>query len=283
MRIPITMCHGISDGEDYSLSVAHLDCLMAIAAELGFESINYGQLDLWRRGQGELPARPFMFDVDHPERSVLTGVHEVLNRYGYRGNLFINTGPMDELHSGVLPPDAERTTMTWDEVRELMASGWHIGAHTVTHPNLSELHVEDPSGAKIAAELDQCNATLERELGKPMRDFAFTGTSCSSTAEREVKKRYRFGRLWIRMVDTARRQSSTDYEVDGNWIRYGEYVGSDEPNAADGGPPISVRYITKESNPYRLPSMELQSSLIYEPEDFRRYLSFDLAYLAARC
>lgn len=271
MRIPITMCHGIHEVGRYPLSVAHLDRLMAIAAELGFESINYDQLDLWRRGEDELPARPFMFDVDHPERSVFTDVCEVLGRYGYKGNLFINTGPMDELHAGPLPSDADRTTMTWDEARELMAHGWHMGAHTVTHPNLSDLHVEDPSGAKIAAELDQCNETLERELGKPMRDFAFVGTSCSSSAEREVMKRYRFGRLWIRREDTAQRQSSTDYEVDGRQIRYGEYVGSDQPNDADGGPPISVRYITNESNPYRLPSMELQSSLAYEPEYFRRY------------
>ncbi len=278
MRIPITMCHGIREveGEDYPLSVAHLDRLMAIAAELGFESIDYDQLDWWRRGEGKLPARPFMFDVDHPERSVFTGVREVLDRYGYKGNLFINTGPIDELHAGPIPSDAERAIMTWDEVRELRGHGWHMGAHTVTHPNLSELHVEDPSGAKIAAELDHCNETLERELGTPMCDFAFTGTSCSSTSEREVMKRYRFGRLWIRRVDTARRQSSSDYEVDGNWIRYAEYVGSDEPDAADGGPPFSVRYVTMDCNPYRLPSMELQSSLMYEPDNFRRYFEASL-------
>ena len=104
-----------------------------------------------------------------------------------------------------------------------------------------------------------------------MRDFAFTGTSCSSSAEQEVMKRYRFGRLWIRRIDTAGLQSSTDYEVDGRTIRYADHVGSVEPNDADGGPPVSVRYITKESNPYRLPGMELQSSLIYELESFRRY------------
>ena len=195
----------------------------------------------------------------------------MLDRYGFKGNLFFNTGPMDELCSRPLPADSEPTTMTWDEVRELMANGWHPGAHTVTHPNLSELHVEDPSGLKIAAELDQCNETLQRELGRPMRDFAFTGTSCSSSAEREVMKRYRFGRLWIRRVDTAERESPSDYEVDGRTIRYAEYVGSDEPNDGDGGPPMSTRYITEESNPYRLPSMELQSSLMYESESFRRY------------
>jgi hypothetical protein len=48
-------------------------------------------------------------------------------------------------------------------------------------------------------------------------------------------------------------------------------IAAEEPDAADGGAPISVRYIAKASNPYRLPSMELQSSLINEPDDLRRY------------
>jgi peptidoglycan/xylan/chitin deacetylase (PgdA/CDA1 family) len=272
MRIPITMCHGIRREGDYPLSPEYLAKLMEMVVELGFESINYDQLDLWRRGEGKLPPRPFMFDVDHPERSVFDEVQQVLDRYGLKGNLFINTGPMDELHAGPMPAAAERTTMTWDEVRELMANGWHIGAHTVSHANLSDLHVEDPTGATIAAELDQCNETLRRELATPMRDFAFTGTSCSSSAEREVAKRYRFGRLWIRRLDTAARQSSTDYEVDGRTVRYAEHVGSDEPNDPDGGPPVSVRYITESCPPYRLPAMELQSSLMHSPDAFRRYL-----------
>jgi len=41
--------------------------------------------------------------------------------------------------------------------------------------------------------------------------------------------------------------------------------------ATDGGPPLAARYITRESPPYRLPSMELQR-LIYQPAAFRAYL-----------
>jgi peptidoglycan/xylan/chitin deacetylase (PgdA/CDA1 family) len=34
--------------------------------------------------------------------------------------------------------------MSWADIRGLMADGWHIGAHTVTHPNLSDLVADDP-------------------------------------------------------------------------------------------------------------------------------------------
>jgi hypothetical protein len=267
LRIPITMCHGTRDAENYPLTEEYLDSLMQIVADLGFQSIDYNQLHSWWKGEGDLPPRPFMFDVDHPVKAVRHGVHEVLARYGYRGNLFINTAPMEELYAGPLPPDAERETMTWEEIEELMEFGWHIGAHTRTHPNLSVLSTEDPSGEKLLAELEQCDETLERHLGITPRDFAFTGTSCSSAAVEAVKKRYRFGRLWISMQEGG----TMVYQVDGKAVRYAEFVGSNEPDDADGGPPMSVRYITRESDPYLLPSMELQCVLMHNPEALRCY------------
>src|SRR5437763_930267 len=82
---------------------------------------------------------------------------------------------------------------------------------TATHPNLSQLSRDDPDGDRLRAEVEQCDATLREHLGVTPRDFAFTGTSWSSVAEREVKQRYRFGRLWI---------VGAMYEVDGQPMRY---------------------------------------------------------------
>ena len=263
VRIPITMCHGINPNGDYPLTAEHLEKLVKIAAEMNFSSINYDQLSQWFRGEGKLPSRPIMFDFDHPVKSMRYEMHDVLAKYGYSGNLFINTGPLDELYSKSMPPPHLREIMTFEEIGQLMESGWHIGAHTVTHPNLSQLSLEDPSGEKLRAELEQCDETLKKHLGITPQDFAFTGTSWSQIAEREVKRRYRFGRLWI---------VGTEYQVDGETMRYADLVGVDGLDEADGGPPMAARYITKNSHPYRLPSMEIQRSLIYAPDAFRRYL-----------
>ena len=257
-RIPITMCHGISDQGDHPLTETHFDQLVHIARELDFTSIGYDDLAAWRDGTGELPARPIMFDFDHPVKSMRTGVKDVLSRYGYTGNLFINTGAIDPRDEGY-----GVSSMTWDEVRELVELGWHMGAHTVTHPNLSELAKDDPQGTKLRAELEDCDATITRELGTPPRDFAFTGTSWSSVAEQAVMERYRFGRLWI---------IGPEYQADGNKIRYAELVGVDGEDEDDGGPPMAARYIAEDTPAYRLPSMEIQCDLIYDPEAFRRYL-----------
>jgi len=266
MRIPITMCHGICRTGDKPLTTELLGTLMKIAADMGFRSINYNDLEAWRKGAGTLPDKPIMLDFDHPVKSMRYEVREILDRYGFKGNLFVNTAPVTDLHAKAKRPGDEQEFMAWDEIGELVKAGWLIGAHTVNHPNLSELSHEDPTGEIIRREFDENNATLQKHLGITPKDLAFTGTSWSSAAEQEAMKRYRFGRLWI---------IGSKYNVDGREMRYAELVGVDGDDEPDGGPPEGARYITKDTPAYRLPSMEIQA-LIHEPEAFRRYLENSL-------
>jgi peptidoglycan/xylan/chitin deacetylase (PgdA/CDA1 family) len=269
VRIPITMCHGVHEdvaGSSPALTRSHLDRLIGIAAEMGFQSVSYDDLAAWRSGALELPDRPIMIDFDHPMKSIRYECLGVLQTYGFRGNLFIDSGRIDQAHAGAQPSAPEGLVATWEEMGEIVEAGWQIGAHTVTHPNLSELSLDDPTGERIRTELEACDEAITRHLGVTPRDFAFTGTSWSSVAEREVKKRYRFGRLWI---------VGAEYSADGAAIRYADLVGVPGDDEGDGGPPYAARYITEDSDPYRLPSMELER-LVLEPDAFRRYLDMAL-------
>lgn len=272
MRIPVTMCHGIRPtpggaSTPHPLSAQHFDALMHIANDMGFASINYDQLTAWRNGAGSLPERPLMIDFDHPVTSMRHGVYEVLEKYGFKGNLFIYTAPYDPKNHRPLSFAQIPEHMTWSEIKELKSAGWHIGAHTVSHPNLSNLTAQDTDGQIIRYELDRCNQVIEENLGFIPKDFAFTGTSWSSQAEAEVKNRYRFGRLWL---------VGAHYEIDGNKMRVADFLGFPQPDEPDGGPPNASRYITETTDPYRLPSMELQA-LINHPDAFRSYLQGALA------
>ncbi len=263
MRIPITMCHGVRLKRQRPLDIEHFETYFGIASELGFRSITYNHLAAWRSHEIELSPHPIMFDFDHPVKSVRHDIHPVMQRFGFTGNLFINTGPMEDMYSNKMADSVDRHLMTWEEIGELMAAGWHIGSHTHTHPNLSDLSAADPSGEQVRQELERCDEILKKELGIEPQDFAFTGTTWSSLAEQEVKKRYRFGRFWI---------IGAMYEADGKPIRYADLVGIAGDDEADGGPPYAARYITKEVDPYRLPSMELEY-LLYDYSAFRQYLA----------
>ena len=325
MRIPVTMCHGI-ELEGYPPQIPHplraerLTELMKIAHDMGFESISYDDIDAWRNSGAGLPRRPIVIDFDHPVRSLRHEVLEILDRFGFAANLFIYTRPYDPTYERPLNQTPMPEHMTWQEIRELVAAGWRIGAHTVTHPNLSDLSIREACRAAKQAGFDGLDLTLspggyvkpdnaEQGLAKaheiadeegvsipmvttgiaaadsglasgPSRSIAgspgtsrkttntivpishITGTSWSTLAEIEVKKRYRFGRLWI---------VGSDYTVDGNRIRYADLVRVSGADEDDGGPPFAARYIDGKSDPYRLPSMDLQA-LINSPDAFRRYL-----------
>lgn len=258
MRIPITMCHGVSG----SLPIDRLEEYFRIAREGGFTSIGYTDLEDWRTRKKTLPEHPILFDFDHPVRSIHDQIFPLMTRMGFRGNLFVQTKPMEELYEGDALNSPDRGTMSWDEIRALVAGGWQIGAHTHTHPNLSELCAKDPSGETIRSEMETNDAILTRELGLRPKDFAFTGTSWSRIAEQEVRKRYRFGRLWI---------VGAMYQADGKPVRYADLVGIGGPDEQDGGPPYSARYMTENTDPYRIPSMEMER-LIHDYDAFRSYL-----------
>ena len=258
MRIPITMCHGLSN----TLTIKRFEEYFTIASELGFSSIDYDDLENWHTRKEKLSGHPIMFDFDHPVKSIHDQIFPLMTQFGFKGNLFVNTKPMEEMYAKGHPLSPDRQFMTWDEIKTLLNGGWQIGAHTHTHPNLSELSENDPSGETISWEMETNENILMEELGLRPKDFAFTGTSWSSIAEQEVKKRYRYGRLWI---------VGSMYQADGKPIRYADLVGIPGTDEVDNGPPYSTRYITEETDPYKLPSMELDK-LIHDYDAFKFYL-----------
>ena len=62
------------------------------------------------------------------------------------------------------------TPLTWAEVQEMEESGWvSFGAHTMHHPILA--YLADP--AEVQYEVTECRKVLERQLGHPVRTFAY--------------------------------------------------------------------------------------------------------------
>ena len=254
MRIPITVCHGAND----HLTVERFSQLVGIASELGFTAINYDQLYHWLVEAGDLPEKPIVFDFDHPVLSTYESFFPILKEHGFVGNLFVNTGCLEE--------QSDEVYATWRQISELKNAGWTIGAHTHTHPNLSVLLAEDSTGENLRLEMTKNNQIIQSNLGFEPEYFAFTGAAngitWSDVAEKQARNHYKLGRLWI--LDSR-------CEVNGSVARYAEFMGSTEADEVDGGPPNYLRYITRQTPRFKLPAMELEG-LIFEPDAFQRYL-----------
>lgn len=256
--IPITMCHGVTN----KLSSERFNEYFRIASDLDFHSLDYYDIENWLNNNSTIPCRPIAFDFDHPVRSIYTHIFPVMKNYGFKGNLFINTEPMERMYSDGSYRNDSREYMTWDEINDLIENNWCIGAHTHTHPDLSDLADKDPSGGLIMHELEKNDSILKARLSIRPRYFAFTGTSWSSIAEREVMRRYKLGRLWI---------IGAHYKADGRSLRYADLVGNSDTDESDGGPPMPTRYISKNTPRYKIPSMDLEG-LIYDYDAFKLYL-----------
>lgn len=76
--------------------------------------------------------------------------------------------------------------MTWDEAREMLASGIEFGSHTMTHPILSNVHP-----AQLAEEVSESKRIMEQELRSEVLAFSYPvggRTSFNEVVKKEVKK-----------------------------------------------------------------------------------------------
>jgi hypothetical protein len=83
----------------------------------------------------------------------------------------------------VVPGDGESERyrfLTWTEIREMAAAGVEFGSHTVTHPILSVL-----DDTLLDHEIRESKATIERELGRECRLFAYPNGASADFGERE--------------------------------------------------------------------------------------------------
>ena len=90
------------------------------------------------------------------------------------------------------------STLSAADLRELAGAGFEIGAHTVSHPILSDLH-----GAALTREVVECKQVLEDILGREVPSFAYPkGRGNSEVATQLRQTGYRSAR-GLRMLSLS--------------------------------------------------------------------------------
>lgn len=101
------------------------------------------------------PSPMVSFTFDDGRDSVMTAF-DILSEYDMPGTAYITTSVLNTT-----------TYLTHDQVINLFAYGWEIGAHTVTHPYLTEIEL----GAAVH-EVQFPSRYLENLIGAPIFSFA---------------------------------------------------------------------------------------------------------------
>jgi peptidoglycan/xylan/chitin deacetylase (PgdA/CDA1 family) len=120
--------------------------------------------------------RVFAATFDDAYKSVFDLARPILAELGVPGTLYV---PTDFPESGIPFPlpggawigtehESELFCMDWDEVRRLRDEGWEIGAHTCSHPWLTQTAAE-----QLERELVRSRAICSEQLREPCRSIAY--------------------------------------------------------------------------------------------------------------
>ena len=140
----------------------------------GFTALTFRDYLAFARGErplAEFPTRPLILTFDDGYRDNYANALPLMEQYGFRGVLYLLGDPKIDHNYWDLatdPAEPRGELMTPAQQRAFVAAGWEIGAHTLTHADLTTL-----PPAEAAREMTASKAYLERTLHTEVVTFAY--------------------------------------------------------------------------------------------------------------
>jgi peptidoglycan/xylan/chitin deacetylase (PgdA/CDA1 family) len=118
-------------------------------------------------GQSGPPPGLAAVSFDDGLRDNYTTALPILRAYGIPATVYVSVGFIGGQNPWI-GPGSPGQMLSEDEIRALVAEGCEIGAHTMTHADLSALDY-----ARCKSEIDRSRDALEEITGQPIRTFAY--------------------------------------------------------------------------------------------------------------
>src|SRR5262252_4729080 len=165
VRVPILMYHYVRVNPDprdrlgFNLSVTPADFAQQMdwLAEHAYHPVDFDDLRGYLLGNQSLPARPVILTFDDGYRDMFTTAFPILRAHQFKGVSYVVSGFVNS-------PNYITTEM----LQEMDALGVQIGAHTVSHADLTRV-----SAADLHREVFGSKASLEALVGHPVVDFCY--------------------------------------------------------------------------------------------------------------
>lgn len=140
--------------------------------KLGYQGVTMEQVhEAWSGGPG-LPGKPVVVSFDDGYLSHYVSARPILRDAGWPGVLNLKTGNIDP-KGGIAP---------W-QVKALVKAGWEIGAHSISHADLTTL---DTAG--LDREVAGSRKELEKQFGVKVQTFCYPAGKYNAAAEQAVKR-----------------------------------------------------------------------------------------------
>ncbi|PKQ74066.1 polysaccharide deacetylase [Aeromonas sobria] len=197
-EMPVIMYHRFIEQDSEKgvhgtwMPIAMFEKHLRLMKWLGYETLTFR--DLADKGfihRLQYGKKYLMITADDGYQDNLTRMLPLLEKYGYKAVVYVVTGEGYNRWDVEHPtnPDTKVSLMSGEQVKALAASGHvEIGGHTLTHPRLSQLSLEQQ-----AHEIQENKLQLETLLGHPLLSFAYPyGDMNESAKEQAIAAGYRF-------------------------------------------------------------------------------------------
>jgi len=178
---PRVLCyHGVCDPppNEWSVTPAQLRRHVEVLSH-SYVPASLSDVVGWVREERELPDRSVALTFDDGYVDVLREAAPLLADAHIPATVFVAPGllsgePADETYR------PSRPIMSWAEVEELVAAGWEVGSHSMTHPRLAEL-----PGHRARQELQRSRDELEQRLGRRIDTLAYPYGTAHTVSRRD--------------------------------------------------------------------------------------------------
>jgi peptidoglycan/xylan/chitin deacetylase (PgdA/CDA1 family) len=162
--------HAIDDQQSViSFSPRLFRRTMAGLFQRGFRTLDLLEVVDRLKRRAPFPDRSLVITFDDGYQSVFKEAWPVLARYGMCATVFLTVGDLDKTEAGTrLPPLHGRTMLSWAEIREMHSAGIAVGAHTLTHVDLTQAPLD-----QIETEIRQSKRAIEEALGTSVESLAY--------------------------------------------------------------------------------------------------------------
>ena len=173
-RVPIRMYHVIdaqpaTPKQDLWVVPSEFQAEVTWLAARGYHAVTVAQWWGASHGGAALPSRPIVFTFDDGFRGWYTNALPILQAQGWPGSMELALSHLGGLQSA---PPGGLSPYAWKlqpyMVREMLADGWELDSHSLTHPMLTTV-----SATQLHAEVYASRAELQAQFGVPVSVFCY--------------------------------------------------------------------------------------------------------------
>ena len=166
--VPILCYHRFAEEcqDELCVSKEEFDRQIALLAGQGYHAISLGDLNEFLHYRRGLPEKSVVITIDDGYRSVYEIAYPILLKYGFTAAVFVYT---DFISVG-------SKALTWDQLREMKASGFEVGSHTASHCDLTrplEGESDQAYRTRVREELLISKQIIDEKLGQDTMALAF--------------------------------------------------------------------------------------------------------------